>query len=98
MGGSLSDGALAGLRALGGRSRSLRTQLFAATAYVSGGLIGAAIDGAHGSAWGVAIATSDQRRGGVVAPPPRAARAPPTRSNDHAAAGRHTAARPTTKK
>jgi hypothetical protein len=57
MGASLSDGALAGLRALGAAPRSLRTQLFAATAYVSGGVVGAVLGGAAGSAWGVAAAT-----------------------------------------
>jgi O-antigen/teichoic acid export membrane protein len=54
----LSDGALVGLRALGAAPRSLRTQLFASTVYVGFGLLGAAVDGASGSAWGVAAATS----------------------------------------
>jgi O-antigen/teichoic acid export membrane protein len=58
MGASLSDGALAGLRALGAAPRSLRTQVFATVAYVSGGLVGAVLGGALGSAWGVAAATA----------------------------------------
>ncbi len=52
----LSNGATAGLRALGAARRSLRCQLFAAAALVTGGLFGAAIAGASGSAWGAAIA------------------------------------------
>jgi O-antigen/teichoic acid export membrane protein len=56
MGGSLSDGALAGLRALGAARRSLRTQLLTAAAYLTGGVVGAALNGAYGSAWGVAVA------------------------------------------
>ena len=55
--GSLSDGAFAGLRAMGAAPRSLTAQLLAAFAYVTGGLAGAALGGATGSAWGVAIAT-----------------------------------------
>ena len=58
MGASLSDGALAGLRALGAAPRSLRTQIFAAVAYVTGGVVGAVLGGAAGSAWGVAAATA----------------------------------------
>ncbi|MFB9725347.1 hypothetical protein [Haloechinothrix salitolerans] len=52
----LSNGATAGLRALGAAPRSLRCQLFAAAGLVTGGLLGAAIAGASGSAWGAAIA------------------------------------------
>ncbi|MEV6672545.1 hypothetical protein AB0M78_20430, partial [Streptomyces sp. NPDC051162] len=37
--------------------RSLRSQLFASTCYVVGGLGGAAAAGTTGSAWGVAAAT-----------------------------------------
>lgn len=57
-GASLSTGAAAGLRALGNARRSLRSQLFASAAYVTGGLVGAALGGALGSAWGVAVATA----------------------------------------
>ena len=56
-GASLGTGAAAGLRALGAAPRSLRAQLFASAAYVGGGLAGAAVAGALGSAWGVAAAT-----------------------------------------
>ena len=55
--GSLSDGAFVGLRAMGAAPRSLKAQLMAASAYVTGGLVGAALGGAAGSAWGVAVAT-----------------------------------------
>lgn len=54
---SLINGAAAGLRALGAARRSMRCQLIVSTAYVGGGLGGAAIGGAVGSAWGVAAAT-----------------------------------------
>ncbi|WP_019891349.1 membrane protein [Streptomyces purpureus] len=57
-GAGLGTGAAAGLRALGAARRSLRSQLFASTCYVTGGLGGAAAAGAAGSAWGVAAATS----------------------------------------
>ncbi|MFE9649183.1 hypothetical protein ACFYO0_34715 [Streptomyces sp. NPDC006365] len=56
-GAGLGTGAAAGLRALGAARRSLRSQLFASTCYVGGGLGGAAVAGAVGSAWGVAAAT-----------------------------------------
>jgi O-antigen/teichoic acid export membrane protein len=56
--GSFLIAAMAGLRALGAARRSLRAQLLASTAYVSCGLTGAAIAGALGSSWGIAIATS----------------------------------------
>jgi O-antigen/teichoic acid export membrane protein len=55
---SVSTSAAAGLRALGLSRRSLRAQLYAATAYAVGGLVGAAAAGALGSAWGLTIATS----------------------------------------
>jgi hypothetical protein len=58
MTGSMSDGATAGLRALGASRNSLRAQLIAAVAYVTGGILGAVIDGARGSAWGVALGTA----------------------------------------
>lgn len=54
---SFITGAAAGLRALGASRRSMRCQLIASAAYVAGGLSGAAISGAEGSAWGVAAAT-----------------------------------------
>ncbi|MEW2635070.1 hypothetical protein AB0903_26340 [Streptomyces sp. NPDC048389] len=56
-GAGLGTGAAAGLRALGAARRSLRSQLFASTCYVGGGLGGAAAAGTVGSAWGVAAAT-----------------------------------------
>ena len=56
-GASLGTGAAAGLRALGAAKRSLRSQLVASAAYVTGGLLGAWAGGALGSAWGVAAAT-----------------------------------------
>ncbi|MBB5936494.1 hypothetical protein [Streptomyces zagrosensis] len=56
-GAGLGTGAAAGLRALGAARRSLRSQLFASTCYVGGGLGGAALAGTVGSAWGVAAAT-----------------------------------------
>lgn len=54
---SFITGAAAGLRALGDARRSMRCQLVASLAYVTGGLGGAALGGALGSAWGVAAAT-----------------------------------------
>lgn len=57
VGASWSTAAAAGVRALGAARRSLRAQLFASTAYLAGGLLGAGVDGARGSAWGVAAAT-----------------------------------------
>ncbi|MFF3689592.1 hypothetical protein [Streptomyces sp. NPDC002187] len=56
-GAGLGIGAAAGLRALAAARRSLRAQLFASACYVGGGLGGAAVAGAVGSAWGVAAAT-----------------------------------------
>ena len=57
MNAGLSTGAASGLRALGAARRSLRAQLLTSAAYVTGGLVGAAVAGALGSAWGVALAT-----------------------------------------
>ena len=57
MNASFSTGAAVGLRALGASRRSLRAQLLAAAAYVTGGLVGAVVGGAVGSSWGVALAT-----------------------------------------
>jgi glycosyltransferase involved in cell wall biosynthesis len=54
----LSTGASTGLRALGAASRSLRSQVAGSSAYVVGGLLGAAVAGAAGAAWGAAAATS----------------------------------------
>jgi len=58
MGAGFATGAAAGLRALGSARRSLRAQLLASAAYVTGGLAGAAVAGALGSSWGVALAMS----------------------------------------
>jgi O-antigen/teichoic acid export membrane protein len=57
MNASFSTGADAGLRALGAARRSLRAQLLSAAAYATGGIAGAAVAGAVGSSWGVALAT-----------------------------------------
>lgn len=57
MGASVFTGAAAGLRALGVARRSMRAQLVTSAAYVTFGLVGAAMGGALGSAWGVAAAT-----------------------------------------
>jgi O-antigen/teichoic acid export membrane protein len=54
---SFSVGASAGLRALAAARRSLRAQLVGAAAYFVGGITGAALGGAVGSAWGIAAAT-----------------------------------------
>ncbi|MEU6641087.1 hypothetical protein ABZ863_00895 [Saccharomonospora sp. NPDC046836] len=58
VGASFCTGAATGLRALGAARRGLRSQLAASAAYVTGGLVGAAVNGALGSAWGVAAATT----------------------------------------
>lgn len=49
-------GATTGLRALGAARRSMRAQLLTSAGYLAGGLIGAALAGASGAAWGSAIA------------------------------------------
>jgi O-antigen/teichoic acid export membrane protein len=49
-------GAQAGLRALGAAPRSLAAQLTNAALYAVGGGVGAVVDGARGSCWGVLIA------------------------------------------
>jgi O-antigen/teichoic acid export membrane protein len=54
---SFSTGASAGLRALGLAHLSLRSQLMASAIYLTATVTGAVVDGAHGSAWGAAIAT-----------------------------------------
>jgi O-antigen/teichoic acid export membrane protein len=51
----VSSGASTGLRALGAARLGLRAQLFTSVMYITGGLIGAAVNGAVGSSWGVAI-------------------------------------------
>jgi hypothetical protein len=53
---SLVVGAQAGLRALGAAPRSLTAQLVNATLYAIGGTVGALVDGARGSCWGVVVA------------------------------------------
>ncbi|MTD58607.1 hypothetical protein GKO32_32205 [Amycolatopsis sp. RM579] len=58
MGASFCTGAASGLRALGLARRSLRCQVAVSACYLVGGLIGAALAGAPGSAWGVATATT----------------------------------------
>jgi hypothetical protein len=55
--GGLEIGAAAGLRALGAARRSLRAQLTLSFLYLSGGTLGAALDGARGTCIGVAVAT-----------------------------------------
>ena len=57
MNASIATGATAGLRALGAARRSLRAQLVTSAGYVIGGITGAVLAGAYGSAWGVAAAT-----------------------------------------
>ena len=56
VGASFTTGAQAGLRALGAARRSMPTQLLSSSCYVVGGLSGAVLGGALGSAWGVAAA------------------------------------------
>lgn len=51
-------GAQAGLRSLGAAPRSLRAQLTNATLYAVGGTVGALVDGARGSCWGVVVAVA----------------------------------------
>ena len=51
----ISSGASTGLRALGAARRSLRAQLGNTTLYITGGLVGAVLNGAVGSSWGVAL-------------------------------------------
>jgi O-antigen/teichoic acid export membrane protein len=55
---SMGVGAASGVRALGASRRSLRAQLVAASAYLVGGVAGAAAGGALGTVWGVAAATA----------------------------------------
>lgn len=54
--GCVTAGAGAGLRALGAAPRSLRAQIFDSITHLTFGLIGAVVDGALGSCWGVVLA------------------------------------------
>jgi hypothetical protein len=58
MSSSFSTSAAAGIRALGAARRSLRAQLFASGMYAVGGISGAAVGGAVGSAWGLTAAVT----------------------------------------
>lgn len=53
--GALEVGATTGVRALGAARRSLFAQLTGSGLYLVGGTVGAVVDGARGSCWGVAI-------------------------------------------
>jgi hypothetical protein len=55
--GSLFDGALVGLRALGVSRRSMAVRIARATASVVGGIIGAFLGSAAGSVWGATAGT-----------------------------------------
>jgi O-antigen/teichoic acid export membrane protein len=56
--GCFENGAISGVRALGASRHSLAAQLTNAGLYLVGGVFGAALDGARGSCWGVAAATT----------------------------------------
>ena len=56
--GCFENGAMTGVRALGAARHSLAAQLSNAALYVVGGVGGAVLDGARGSCWGVAAATT----------------------------------------
>lgn len=56
--GCFENGAMSGVRALGASRHSLSAQLTNAALYLVGGTVGAALDGARGSCWGVAAATA----------------------------------------
>jgi len=56
--GGFEIGAAAGVRALGAARRSLRAQLIYSFLYLTGGTMGAWLDGARGTCIGVAIATA----------------------------------------
>jgi len=56
--GGFEIGAAAGVRALGAARRSLRAQLTFSFLYLTGGTVGALVDGARGTCIGVAIATA----------------------------------------
>lgn len=53
--GCFESTAAAGLRALGAARRSLTAQLTNASSYLVGGILGAYLDGARGSCWGVVL-------------------------------------------
>jgi O-antigen/teichoic acid export membrane protein len=57
MGSCFTDGANAGLHALGAAKRSLRSMLCSSGIYLGFGIIGAYVDGAAGVVWGAAFAT-----------------------------------------
>jgi O-antigen/teichoic acid export membrane protein len=57
MGSCLTDGAQAGLHALGAARRSMRSMIFSSALYLGLGVAGAYLDGAAGTVWGAAIAT-----------------------------------------
>lgn len=56
--GCFENGAVTGVRALGAARHSLAAQLTYAVLYLVGGVGGALVDGARGSCWGVAAATT----------------------------------------
>jgi hypothetical protein len=56
--GCFENGAQTGVRALGASRHSLAAQLSNAALYLVGGVGGAVLDGARGSCWGVAAATT----------------------------------------
>jgi O-antigen/teichoic acid export membrane protein len=57
MGSCFTDGANAGLHALGAAKRSLRSMICSSGIYLGFGIIGAYVDGAVGVVWGAAFAT-----------------------------------------
>ena len=57
MGSCFTDGANAGLHALGAAKRSLRSMICSSLIYLGFGIIGAYVDGAMGVVWGAAFAT-----------------------------------------
>ncbi len=57
MGSCLTDGASAGLHALGAARRSMRSMILASALYLGLGVAGACVDGAVGTVWGTALAT-----------------------------------------
>ncbi len=57
MGATATAGAVAGLRALGNAKRSMRINLISSATYVVFGVVGALVDGIHGSVEGTAVAT-----------------------------------------
>ena len=57
MGSCFTDGANAGLHALGAAKRSLRSMICSSLIYLGFGIVGAYVDGAVGVVWGAAFAT-----------------------------------------